>query len=106
MQPAPDAREGLQIVAGYSSTGETGEQALFEHFGAGANGKSTFLKTVGLALGTYAGTASAALIDRKSDHREQAYETAQLVGRRFVTIAETENTTDLAEAVVKQRTEY
>lgn len=104
VQPDAEACKNLQLLAGYSCTGETTEQAFFQHHGSGANGKSTFLRALGLVLGSYAGTAGAALIDRKSDHREQAYETAALVGRRLVTIAETESAADLAMSVVKRLT--
>ncbi len=104
VQPGDEDRHALQVLAGYSCTGLTGEQAAYFHYGVGANGKSTFFKALTSALGSYAVTAGPALVDRKSDHREQAYETARLVGSRLVTIGETENGMDLAMAVVKRLT--
>ena len=104
VQPVAEDRQALQALAGYSCTGLTGEQAAYFHYGLGANGKSTFFKALTSALGSYAVTAGTALVDRKSDHREQAYETARLIGARVVTVSETESSTDLAMAMVKRLT--
>lgn len=46
----------LQRCAGYALTAHTRDQHLFVAYGTGANGKSTFLNTLGEVLGDYART--------------------------------------------------
>jgi len=46
-------KEYLQVVAGYSLTGETTEQVMFLFYGTGANGKSTFLDILLKVAGDY-----------------------------------------------------
>jgi putative DNA primase/helicase len=48
----------LQRAIGYSLTGSIKEQCFFILHGDGANGKSTFIKTIGAMLGDYAQAAS------------------------------------------------
>jgi hypothetical protein len=49
--PDEEVRDFLQRAVGYSLTGETGEHVAFLLYGAGANGKSTFLETMRRILG-------------------------------------------------------
>ncbi|WP_419806002.1 phage/plasmid primase, P4 family [Terriglobus sp.] len=102
VQPDPEMREALQRIAGYTLTGLTREQAIFIHRGSGANGKSTFIRTILAAMGRYAAVAGPALVDRRSDLREQGYELAHLDGARLATISETEERTTLATGVLKR----
>ena len=44
----------LQRAVGYTLTGLTLEQCLFFLWGTGANGKSTFVRTVQELMGSYA----------------------------------------------------
>lgn len=93
----------LRRVVGYSLTGETREHALFFLFGAGANGKSTFLTTLAAALGDYASAAPRGLLFRSRGERHPT-ELAALFGARFVTCAEIEDGQAFDEALVKDLT--
>jgi len=44
----------LQRAVGYTLTGDTSEHALFFLYGTGANGKTTFLRTIQAIMGDYA----------------------------------------------------
>lgn len=58
----------LQQMAGYSITGLTSEQKLFYLYGGGNNGKTTFVKTIELVMGNYAGPlATETLLLNKQD---------------------------------------
>ena len=103
-QPLPIDREVLQRIAGYSSIGAADEQLAFIHYGSGANGKSTFWRTVLTVLGDYATSAGTALVERKADSREQSYELGRLPGIRLVAVSETEENTGLAIAAIKRLT--
>lgn len=101
----PDAqvRAFVQRAVGYSLTGSTGEQVLFLAWGAGANGKSTFVQTLLELLGDYAmRTPAETLLAR----RENAIpnDVAALRGARFVAAVETEEGRRLAEVRVKELT--
>jgi putative DNA primase/helicase len=90
----------VQKAVGYCLTGLTNEQVFFLCRGNGANGKSTLLEIVKAMLGDYAATAPLDTFDarRKS---EQTNDLARLMGRRFVTIVESEQDRYLAEAKIK-----
>jgi putative DNA primase/helicase len=102
VQPDERVRQNLQISAGYAATGHTKQQTFDIHYGSGANGKSTFHSFIEASLGTYAGTASNALVNRKSDDREHMYSLAVLVGKRYLRVNETEENMELATAIVKK----
>jgi putative DNA primase/helicase len=90
-------------AVGYSLSGVTDEQCLFIGFGGGANGKSTFCKTMGAVLGDYGHTMPFSTIEL---HQRAAIpnDLAALVGRRFVVAAETNDGARLNEARVKALT--
>ena len=93
----------LQRVIGYSLTGSVREQVLFFLYGAGANGKSTFLKTILAMLGRdYAKQAAPDVLIESSDRHPT--ELADLAGVRFVASIEVSEGKRLAEALVKQLT--
>lgn len=50
--PDPDVRAYVQRAVGYSLTGSTREQVFFVCYGAGCNGKSTFLDVILAVLGS------------------------------------------------------
>ncbi len=95
--------EFLQRMVGYSLTGEIREHVLAFFFGAGANGKSTFLSTIHAALGDYATPAPRGLLFRARGERHPT-ELASLHGRRFVTCSEIEEGQTFDEALTKDLT--
>ncbi len=104
VQPMPHQRDYLQLLAGYSATALTREQLMHIHFGSGGNGKGTFFEVLHQALGDYADAASPALMDAKGDRREQLYAIAKLVGKRLVSVSETDSNMQLAMAALKRLT--
>lgn len=93
----------LQRVAGYACTGITNEHALFFLYGTGANGKSTFLETLGDALGDYQIKAQVEtfMISRNDRHPTDI---ASLRGARLVTVTETQDGRRWDEAKIKALT--
>lgn len=95
--------EYLQRAVGYTLTGSTSEQVIFMLYGSGANGKSTFLETLRHVFGDYAAVADFnSLMVRK--HEGPRNDLAKLQGARFVTATESDESSRLAEPVVKQLT--
>jgi putative DNA primase/helicase len=93
----------LSRIAGYALTGETCEHALFFCYGAGANGKSTFLNTVIHCLGDYHRTAPIETFTASGGERHPT-DLAGLRGARLVTSVETEEGRRWAEAKIKNLT--
>lgn len=93
----------LQKVMGYALTADVSEQVLFILWGAGANGKSTFLNVILDLMGDYSGTTSSeTFMKGKSDGMSN--DLARLRGLRLVSAAETEQGKRLSETLVKQAT--
>jgi putative DNA primase/helicase len=94
----------LQRVIGYSLTGSTREQCLFILHGNGANGKSTFLKTISDMLGNdyVTNTPTQTLMVRRGESIPN--DIAALKGARLVTAVEAEEGQKLAESLVKSMT--
>lgn len=93
----------LQKGAGYSLTGDVSEQCLFILFGSGANGKSTFLRTIGFLTGDYGQqTATETLLVKQKGAIPN--DIARLKGARFITASEAEAEQRLAESLIKQMT--
>jgi putative DNA primase/helicase len=91
-------------AVGYSLTGSNREQVTFFCYGRGHNGKSTVLSTIVKAMGDYARGTKATTI---AEHREQTGpdpEIVALVGSRFVSVQEWEESTRLNEGRVKSLT--
>jgi putative DNA primase/helicase len=101
--PDPDVRAFLQRAAGYSLTGTVGEHVIFLLLGGGANGKSTFVNTLRHVLGDYATVARKDLfvVTKQGQHDSSR---VALQGARFVSAAEIERGTRLAEAEIKELT--
>ncbi|NMB77828.1 MAG: hypothetical protein GYA23_01890 [Methanomicrobiales archaeon] len=93
----------LQRAAGYSLTGNTGERAIFLCYGRGANGKSTFLNTLGAILGEYSTTvdSSTFCVSRGESVRNDI---AALKGARLVTATEAGKGKRLDEEIIKKLT--
>ncbi|WP_207688598.1 phage/plasmid primase, P4 family [Desulfonema limicola] len=93
----------LQRAVGYSLTGDTGEQCMFIFWGTGANGKSTFLQTIGKMLDDYSmNTPTQTLLVKRQG--AMSNDVAKLKGARFVTASEAETDQKLAEGLIKQMT--
>jgi putative DNA primase/helicase len=101
--PDPGVRSFVQRAAGYSLTGQTGEQVLFLLWGGGANGKSTFIETAMALLGDYALKTPAETLLAKRD-TGIPNDVAALRGARFVAAVESEEGRRLAEVRVKELT--
>jgi P4 family phage/plasmid primase-like protien len=84
-----DLQAYLKRLAGYCLTGETSEQVFTFLHGAGANGKSVFLSTLGYVLGSYAATAALGTFTRSRSDRHLT-ELAGLRAARLVMVPETE----------------
>ncbi|MDP8227962.1 MAG: phage/plasmid primase, P4 family [Candidatus Electryoneaceae bacterium] len=93
----------LQRCVGYSLTGDVGEQALFFLYGTGANGKTTFLKTLLDMMGEYGKQAEPGLLIQKNLESHPTG-VAELSGSRFVSTTEVEEGRRMAETLVKQMT--
>ncbi len=92
-----------QRVIGYCLTGDVSEQCLWFLYGAGANGKSTFLKIILAMLGDYAIQAVSDLLMAKKNESHPT-ERADLLGIRFVATIETDEGKQMAESLMKQLT--
>lgn len=96
--------EFLQRSLGYSLTGDVSEQVLLLLYGAGANGKSTFLNAVMATIGSdFAMQAADGLLTVKNGETHPT-ERADLFGKRFVSSIELDDGKRLAESLVKQLT--
>lgn len=98
----------LQRALGYSIFGESNEECMFILYGKSTrNGKSTLLETLHYVLGDYADIAPVDLICKggKFKSAENASPVlAKLKGKRFVTMAESEQCGKIDESVLKQYT--
>jgi putative DNA primase/helicase len=93
----------LQRACGYGLTSMTSEQVLFILHGTGANGKSTFVESVAHVMGDYAiSTPIATFTVKRGDAIPN--DVARLQGARFVSACEAEQSSRLAESLVKQLT--
>lgn len=93
----------VQRLFGYCLTGDVREQLLIVFHGTGANGKSTLLNLVLLALADYAMKATPELMLLKAIDSHPT-ERADLFGRRLVVAMETDEGRRLAESLVKELT--
>ena len=102
--PDESVRRFAQKAVGYSMTGDVGEQALFFLYGAGANGKSTFLRVLLDIFGDgYARQAPPdLLVKRRGGNNEAAL--ALLYGNRLISTVETEAGAAMAESLFKSIT--
>lgn len=103
-----DKADYLQRALGYSILGLGSEECMFIlHGKTTRNGKSTLLNTIQYLLGDYATVAPVELICRSDRARNAEGATSTLAGlkgRRFVTMAESDTSGKLDEAVIKQYT--
>lgn len=95
-----DFREFLQKAAGYSLTGDCGEEKLFLVLGEAATGKSTFVESLRAVWGDYARTADFESFVQRRDAGVRN-DLAALAGRRLVVSVEVEKGRQLAEGLLK-----
>ena len=93
----------LQRAVGLSMIGEVREHVLFFLYGSGANGKSTFFRTIQNLFGDYGKQGDPELLLAR---RGEAHPTgvADLFSSRLVVTTEVEDGRRMAEALVKQLT--
>jgi putative DNA primase/helicase len=94
----------VRRAVGYSLTGSVAEQCMFILIGTGANGKSTFLRTLHHLFGDYAGSVPIQTLMTQKNGSQQTNDLAYLLGKRFVTASEGERDQRLAEAKIKMMT--
>lgn len=104
----PDKAEYLQKALGYSMIGMANEECMFIlHGKTTRNGKSTMLSAIHHLLGDYASVSPVSIIC-KSDRSKNAEAAnpmlASLKGKRFVTMAESNQYGKLDEETIKQLT--
>jgi putative DNA primase/helicase len=90
-------------IAGYSISGDTREQVIFVNYGSGSNGKGILLNTLRRVLGDYGHNMPFSTLEQQ-DRGGIPNDLAALVGRRFVTASETNQSARLNEARVKALT--
>ena len=93
----------VQTLMGYAITGEVGEHLLPDFYGAGANGKSTFITAITGVLREHAAIAPEGLLVEQK-HEQHPERLAMLRGRRLVVSLELERRAVLAEGLVKSIT--
>ena len=93
----------LQKAVGWAITGDMSEQVMFILYGAGANGKSTFLNTLMEIMGDYAMSTPTATFMKKYGEGI-SNDIARLRGTRFVTTVEAEEGKRMSEPLIKQIT--
>ena len=98
--------EYLQIALGYSLTGETKEQCMFQCVGNGGNGKGVLFNTLDDILGTYATTIQIeTLLFKPTNGGAQASpDLARLSGARWVKTSEPSEGQKFNEGLIKQIT--
>ena len=103
IQPSADMRHYLSRLLGHTLEGRQVEHVLPILVGTGANGKSTLLDVVNLALGDYGGEAAPGLLTAKTFDAHPT-EIADLFGLRLAVLQETDSGRRLAEGTVKRLT--
>jgi putative DNA primase/helicase len=105
--PDPELRVFVQRAAGYTISGSTSEQVLFFLYGAGHNGKTTFIQVLQHILGRFCKRITTEAITQQKGGsvgtlREQA--SARLAGARMGVVSEVERNMRLAEGWIKDIT--
>jgi putative DNA primase/helicase len=93
----------LQRYFGYCLTGDTSEHRFIFAHGAGANGKSTLLNTIGRIFGDYATIADVGTF-LAHNHERHPTDVAKLHGARLVVAQETERGRRWDEVKIKSMT--
>lgn len=106
LQPDPGTRLFLQRFFGYCLLGMTKEQCLLFFYGAGRNGKSTFIDLMTEIMGNYAVTLSVDSFagEGRRSGAEATPDLARLPGARLVAASEPESGVHLKESLIKTLT--
>ncbi len=106
VMPNPDYRAFLQRFMGYVLLGITSEQCLLFFYGAGRNGKSTFVDLMVEVLADYAVSMSIDSFagDSRRAGAEATPDLARLPGARLVAASEPEMGVHLKDALIKALT--
>jgi putative DNA primase/helicase len=101
--PDPDARRFAQKAAGFTLTGNTGEDIFLLIYGPTRSGKGTFQDALASALGDYALTAELELLAEanRQDGSRPRPELVRLQGARMVSIYETSSRLLLSASLLK-----
>jgi len=99
-----DLIQFIQRAVGYSLTGDTREQCLFVLWGAGANGKSTFLETVRKLLDGHVVATPFSTFMTHNNQSTPRNDLAALRGARLVLASEVGHKARFDESVVKRVT--
>jgi P4 family phage/plasmid primase-like protien len=92
----------VQRAAGYTLCGDVSEEVCFFLYGAGANGKSTFMMVLQGVLGEYVGTLSSKVVTRsRGNETEVRLAKAGAVGRRLIWSNETKESDVFDDDVLK-----
>ena len=79
----------LQLWFGYSLTADVREHAVAFFYGSGSNGKSTLIDAITYVMADYASMAAPGLLMMKRNEQHPT-EIADLFGKRFVAVVETQ----------------
>lgn len=104
-QPDAEIRRFLQVWHGLALTGLT-EQAFVFNYGAGANGKSTFIEAIRRLMGGYAKTVAPESITGQNNRggSQASPDVARLPGARLIVVSELPRGEALKENLVKALT--
>jgi putative DNA primase/helicase len=102
--PDAELRRFVWKAAGYSVTGDMGEECFFMLHNSGRNGKSKFIGAIEHALGDYADTAGAGLVVANDRGEDPKREKAAILGIRFLRAPETEGKQKLNIRAIKDIT--
>jgi P4 family phage/plasmid primase-like protien len=95
----------MQRWFGYCITGETREHALLFHVGEGSNGKGKLVEAISNAIGSYATPGPRQLLALRASGGETASpEITKLLGKRMVTLQETNRDAMFDEGLLKSLT--
>lgn len=94
----------MQRWFGYCITAEVTEQKMLIHIGPGGNGKGKLMEALTNAVGEFSSTAAPGLLLRDNGMSKPSNDVADLMGRRMVTVSETDDGAVLRDGLVKQLT--
>lgn len=95
----------VKKAVGYSLTGDTKEQCLFQCYGNGSNGKSVFLNTLYRCLGDYIINSQVdSILTRHNASNGASSDIARMNGARFVRTNEPSEGARFNEGLIKQLT--
>lgn len=98
-----DMVDFIQVALGYTLTGDTKEQVMFQCYGEGANGKSVFFDVVYTIFGDYGlNSQIESFLARTNNNAGASSEIARTNGARFIRTNEPNDNSRLNEGLVKQ----